>query len=226
MRSDVCGWRSCWRGGPWFTTLILCTSSVREIQQVSTELWKLWADNPLICIYRSRMSNVWMSRTNQGGAGQRRDPGGLKRWHYSTTYTAIDVHQLVPLSKKWKFRLNEAQLVVAKLLVRARHTKGIYSFVWLDFRWIYGKPCSAQVYSEDMRFIKSCLMCVAAVEPLLLCGSMHVSCTCIQMQLKPMQRNELRCCVTHMKRKVEHDQLWMDGWMAFQAAKTLQRTRR
>lgn len=112
---------------------------------------------------------------------------GIKRLTYSTSYTVTDVRQLVLLPKK--FRSNEAQLVAVKLLVTARCTEGIYSFVWSDLRWIYGKPCSAQVYPEDMRFIKSCLMCVAAVELLFLCGSMHVSCTCIQMYVQLMQRN-------------------------------------
>lgn len=79
--------------------------------------------------------------------------------------------------------------MAVKLLVRARHTEGIYSFVWSDLRWIYGKPHSAQVYPEDMRFIKSHLLCVAAVELLFLCGSMHVSCTCIQMHVKLRERN-------------------------------------
>lgn len=57
--------------------------------------------------------------------------------------------------------LNGAQLVAAKPLVRESSTEGIHFFVWLDFRWIGSKPCSTQVYPEDMRFINSQLMWVA-----------------------------------------------------------------
>ncbi len=70
--------------------------------------------------------------------------------------------------------LNGAQLVVAKPLVRESSTEGIYFFVWLDFRWIGSKPCSMQVYPEDMRFIKSLLMWVA-VFGFPMCGCMCVS---------------------------------------------------
>lgn len=52
-------------------------------------------------------------------------------------------------------------MVAAKPPVRESSTEGIYFFVWLDFRWIGSKPCSTQVYPEDMKFIKSQLMWVA-----------------------------------------------------------------
>lgn len=86
--------------------------------------------------------------------------------------------------------LNGAQVVVAKPPVRESSTEGIYFFVWLDFRWIGSKPCSTQVYPEDMNFIKSQSMWVAVfVFPL--CGCMCVSVcvclchrVCIQMQVE------------------------------------------
>lgn len=126
------------------------------VQQVST--WNLWADNSLIYIYKSRISLDVLHKIKVGQA--RGESLGDKTLTYSTTCTASDVHQLVPLSKNESF---------AQASGRARHKEGIYSFIWLDFRWIYGKPYSVQVYPEDMTFIKSRLMCV---ELLLLCGSM------------------------------------------------------
>lgn len=50
--------------------------------------------------------------------------------------------------------------MAAKPLVRVSSTEGMHFFVWLDIRWIGSKPCSAQVYLENIRFINSQLMCV------------------------------------------------------------------
>lgn len=71
-------------------------------------------------------------------------------------------------------------MVVAKPPVRESSTEGIYFFVWLDFRWIGGKPRSTQVYPEDMRFLKSQLMWVA-VFGFPLCGC---ACACTQAQVE------------------------------------------
>lgn len=80
--------------------------------------------------------------------------------------------------------LNGAQLVVAKPLVRESSTEGIYFFVWLDFRWIGSKPCSMQVYPEDMRFNKvpvdmGCCVWVSSVWVMCVC-----MCVCAQMQVE------------------------------------------
>lgn len=73
-------------------------------------------------------------------------------------------------------------MVVAKPPVREISAEGIYFFVWLDFRWIGSKPCSVQVYPEDMRLIKSQLMWVAVLGFLCVGACVHrcvCACVCV-----------------------------------------------
>lgn len=92
--------------------------------------------------------------------------------------------------------------MVAKPPVRESSTEGIFFLVWLDFRWIGSKPCSAQVYPEDMRFINSQLLWVA-VFGFPLCGCKCVcQCVCVRTNAG---RNMLILSRTQTRRKTRND---------------------